>query len=281
MKLLDIVTRNAQPLPWSEGDNIPWNEPGFSTRMLREHLTQDHDHASRRGEKIDQHVQWIHQEILSGRPGRILDLGCGPGLYASRLTGLGHVCTGIDYSPASIEYARTQCPSGCSYVQGDLRTTDFGQDYDLVMFIFGELNVFKPEHACVILKNACEALTEGGRLLLEVHTDAAVQNMGQEPSSWFSSHSGLFSERPHIVLMDNHWDQDCQAATQRYYVIDAETSTIDRFAASYQSYTNAEYTLLLTECGFKDVRFYPALGRSEREPDPTLIAISAHKKPRI
>ena len=27
------------PEPWDEGDNIPWNEPGFSRRMLREHLT--------------------------------------------------------------------------------------------------------------------------------------------------------------------------------------------------------------------------------------------------
>ena len=44
MRLGDIITR-SQPLPWSEGDNIPWNDPDFSSRMLIEHLTQGHDAA--------------------------------------------------------------------------------------------------------------------------------------------------------------------------------------------------------------------------------------------
>jgi SAM-dependent methyltransferase len=277
MNLHDIIQRSPVPQPWVEGDNIPWNEPGFSARMLNEHLSQDHDLASRRSEKIDQHTRWIHDELLGTQPCRVLDLGCGPGLYVSRLSDKGHICTGIDFSPASIEYARSHSTSGCTYLQGDVRTTDFGQDYALVMFIFGELNVFKPEHARLILQKAYSALAEGGELLLEVHTYEAVQNMGQEPPSWFSSEGGLFSEHPHIVLMDSHWDEDCQAATQRYYVMDEVTSTVDRFAASYQSYTNAEYALLLTECGFKDARFYPALGRSDGEPDPTLMAITARK----
>ncbi len=62
--LSDILKRNPDPTPWSEGDNIPWNEPGFSERMLKEHLTQEHDAASRRIEKIEQHVAWIHQEAF-------------------------------------------------------------------------------------------------------------------------------------------------------------------------------------------------------------------------
>ena len=68
MELADILSRKIPPDPWSEGDNIPWNEPGFSRRMLREHLTQSHDLASRRSEKIDAHVEWIHREVLRGQP---------------------------------------------------------------------------------------------------------------------------------------------------------------------------------------------------------------------
>jgi len=108
MQLLDIVSRASIPSPWSEGDNIPWDEPGFSRRMLEEHLSQEHDAASRRFATIDQHVDFIHQRLLSGRPVKLLDLGCGPGLYTSRLARLGHTCTGIDYSPASIDYAEKQ-----------------------------------------------------------------------------------------------------------------------------------------------------------------------------
>ncbi|MBK8417538.1 MAG: class I SAM-dependent methyltransferase [Anaerolineales bacterium] len=35
----------------------------------------------------------------------ILDLGCGPGLYTSRLARAGFQITGMDYSYSSIEYA--------------------------------------------------------------------------------------------------------------------------------------------------------------------------------
>jgi SAM-dependent methyltransferase len=100
--LIDIVERTAQPAPWTEGDNIPWSDPEFSKRMLTEHLSQDHDLASRRTETIDGHVDWIFSSVLGGHPGRVLDLGCGPGLYAHRLARRGCDCVGVDFSPASI-----------------------------------------------------------------------------------------------------------------------------------------------------------------------------------
>ena len=48
MNVLDIVRCATPPLPWAEGEKIPWDEPAFSTRMLQEHLSQLHDGASRR-----------------------------------------------------------------------------------------------------------------------------------------------------------------------------------------------------------------------------------------
>ena len=88
MNLLDLVRRQPIPEPWAEGQKIPLDDPSFSRRMLREHLSQDHDAASRRFAIIDQHVAWIHHQVLSDRTSRILDLGCGPGLYTSRLSRL-------------------------------------------------------------------------------------------------------------------------------------------------------------------------------------------------
>ncbi len=103
--LLDVINRKLPPTPWEEGDCIPWSDPAFSERMLKEHLRQDHDAASRRTEKIDEQVAWIHGDLLAGQPTKVLDLTCGPGLYTSRLARLGHECVGIDYAPAAIRYA--------------------------------------------------------------------------------------------------------------------------------------------------------------------------------
>ena len=109
MNLLDVIHRTSAPEPWAEGDKIPWHDPAFSRRMLREHLSQAHDAASRRAIIIDEHVDWIQREVLLNRSSRVLDLGCGPGLYSSRLAQRGHTCMGIDFGPASIEYARELC----------------------------------------------------------------------------------------------------------------------------------------------------------------------------
>ena len=106
MELLDIIRRNQSPLPWAEDEKIPWHDPDFSHRMLEEHLAQDHDAASRRSERIEAHVSWIHDALLGNESSRILDLGCGPGLYTNKLASLGHQCVGIDFSPSSIRHAR-------------------------------------------------------------------------------------------------------------------------------------------------------------------------------
>ncbi len=81
--LSEIVRRQPVAEPWVEGEKIPWHEPEFSRRMLAEHLTQSHDAASRRFDKIDSHVACINRELLKGTSTRVLDLGCGPGLYTS------------------------------------------------------------------------------------------------------------------------------------------------------------------------------------------------------
>ena len=139
MNMIDIVDRSIS-LPWQDGENIPWHDPAFSKRMLREHLTQEHDLASRRSHTIDAHVQWIHENVLRKRTSRILDLGCGPGLYASRLAAMGHSIVGIDYSPAAIAYARSHAENAgldCRYVHEDIRIASYGRDFDLVMLIYG------------------------------------------------------------------------------------------------------------------------------------------------
>jgi SAM-dependent methyltransferase len=279
MNLLDIVNRTAVPEPWAEGEKIPWNDPGFSARMLKEHLSQDHDAASRRFETIDAHVAWIQQQVLDGKPTRILDLGCGPGLYANRLTRLGHSCVGIDFSPASIAYAKTQATSDnlpITYIEADIRRADYGEGYGLVMLIYGEFNVFNPADAQHILEKAHRALLPGGQLLLEPHTFDAIQKIAKIPNSWYTTSSGLFSEQPHFCLTENFWDDEHKTAIERYYIIEAATGCVTRHAATMQAYTNEEYESLLTKCGFHNVHFYPSL-KGEAEESHWLCAITAQK----
>jgi SAM-dependent methyltransferase len=280
IKILDLVERKTVPEPWVEGDNIPWSEPGFSERMLKEHLSQAHDMASRRFEVVENHIEWIHHELLKGKKSKILDLGCGPGFYTSRLAKLGHECVGVDYSPASIKYAAEQAGEeklSCNYLHEDIRKADFGTKFDLIMLIFGELNVFRPVDAAAILKKANHALCEDGIVLLEPHSFDAVKCIGEQASSWYSAKSGLFSDKPHICLDESFWDGQSSTATKRYFIIDASTGDVDRYATTYQAYTEQQYRSLLKECGFEAIEFYPSLGKTKGKYQNDLIAIVAKK----
>jgi SAM-dependent methyltransferase len=279
--LLDVVRRSPGVAPWQEGENIPWHEPGFSERMLNEHLSQDHDAASRRSETIEAHVAWIHQRLLEGRAAKILDLGCGPGLYTSRLAQRGHKCVGIDYSPASIayavDYARRE-KLRCEYLHEDIRRAPYGTRFGLVMLIFGELNVFRPSDARAILQKAKRALADGGLLLLEPHSFAAIQTIGARGLDWYSKERGLFSDRPHLCLQEYSWDPTTNTATIRYFIVDATSGDVSNHAQSFQAYSDAEYRSLLVDCGFDDVELIPSLAGTGSESQGDLMAIVARKK---
>ncbi len=278
MKLSEITQRNLEPQPWEEGEKIPWNDPDFSRRMLKEHLSQKHDAASRRISTIKKQVDWIHSFVLDGKPSRILDLGCGPGLYAARLAALGHVCRGIDFGPASIEYAVNHAPENCSFTLGDVRTTDFGSGYDLVMFIFGEFNVFKPEDAKSILSKAYMALNPGGKLLLEVTMCDAVYGLGNQPATWYSAEDELFADEPYLCLMEPFWDDEQAVAIERFYIIDAASGEVTRYSASTQAYTEDEFREILQNAGFTKIEIYPSLLGKEDPSQRELFVLIAYKE---
>ncbi len=280
MDFNDIVNRQPHPEPWLEGEKIPWNEPQFSQRMLKEHLTQDHDLASRRTMRIEKQVEWIHSFVLGKKPGRILDLGCGPGFYAQRLCQIGHQVSGIDFSPASIGFARehaAQANLQVDYLEADIRGANFGDNFDLVMMIYGEFNTFAPDEAALILSKAFSALKPGGKLLLEPHTFDVIKRIGEEPAYWYSSQSGLFSDQPHILLGDNCWDENTKTATQRFYIIDAASGKVTRHASSMQSYTEEGYSKLVMAQGFHQPAFFPSLVGEFDQSSNELIALVAIK----
>jgi len=277
MNITEIIKRDMDLQPWVEGERIPWDDPAFSERILKEHLAQENDAASRPAAKIKKHVDWIQRQLLGDRPGKILDLGCGPGLYTARLAKLGHTCHGIDFAPAAIEYAIKNAPAGCSYTLADIREAEYGEHYDLVIFIFGALNLSRPEDARLILKKACQALKPGGLFLLEASSLDAVDQIGNQPSMWYSAESGLFSGRPHLCLMETFWDDEQSVATERFFIIDAQTGQVTRHAASTQGYAEEELDEMLKGAGYEQVNFYPSLtGKEESELNDFLV-ITAQK----
>jgi SAM-dependent methyltransferase len=188
-----------------------------------------------------------------------LDLGCGPGVYTQRLCGLGHSCVGVDFSPASIEYAIAKAQEvgtaadRLKYVLSDIR--DFQPEglFDCVMMIFGEINVFTEDDAKRIFTLAYNSLKPGGLFVLEGHTWNAVVETGSSPTLWWhaAAGEGIMTDKAHLCLQENFWNEKLHTSTTRYYIIDGETSEVRLFSSSMTGYRDADYNNILEKTGFK------------------------------
>jgi ubiquinone/menaquinone biosynthesis C-methylase UbiE len=241
------------PEIWDGDYKLPWDEPGFSKRMLAEHLTQDHNMASRRVEWIDRQVEWIDQKLLAGRSATILDLGCGPGFYSHRLTARGHRCHGIDFAPAAIEYAQERNGDGarCEFVLGDIRKIAFGGPYDLAMILFGEMNVFSPSEVRAILQKAQASLVpRRGALILEIQTPEAIESSGHDEPFEEQCDSGLFSDRPYHYRTECRWLPEDRVTIQTFTITDAASGAAHVYRSATKAWSVEELRSLLEAAGF-------------------------------
>ena len=278
LNIRSIINRSLDPSQVKGFGKIPWNDPDLSRRMLTEHLSQFNDSASRRRILIKKHINWIHQKVLAKKPSKILDLGCGPGLYSFRLTQLGHTCLGIDFSPASIEYAREEAVrvgSACVFQLDDFSISDYGKGYDLVMMVFSELNTFEDDVITRILKKSYKSLSKGGKLLIEVPCFDAVFQIGTQPPVWYSEEKGVFSEEPYLCLTESFWDESTNSAVERYYIIRASGESTLEYINRTKAFEEHEYMSMLQDAGFDQVKFYPSLtGEDSQQLDGMFVIIS-------
>jgi SAM-dependent methyltransferase len=79
---------------------------------------------------------------LAGQPGRVLDLGCGPGHITDYLRSLGVDATGIDMVPEFIAHAQAAHPSG-SYQLGSFEDLAAARHSIAGILAWGSLSIYR------------------------------------------------------------------------------------------------------------------------------------------
>ncbi|MBI2323701.1 MAG: class I SAM-dependent methyltransferase [Chloroflexi bacterium] len=102
----------------------------------------------------------------------ILDLGCGTGNHSVALARRGYDVAGVDLSEDMLAIARAKAAAAgvrAAFDRGDMRDTDVGRTFDVVLILFAALG-YQTEDAAVAgtLANARRHLRAGGLLLLDV-----------------------------------------------------------------------------------------------------------------
>lgn len=251
MNLKKITSYLKKPEPFTPGEPLFWDDPHISAQMLEAHLNPHTDQASRRPETIDASVAWIIAELGLKPGGSVLDLGCGPGLYTTRLAQHGLEVTGVDYSSRSIAYAREFAQKFGLMIeyryQNYLELKD-ENCYDAILLIFGDYCPLSPEQRTRLLANVHRALKPGGHFILDVTTRRHRQKFGNR-NCWYAVETGFWKPGPHLVLEDG-FDYPEQSIYLDQAIVIEENGTISVYRNWFQDYTLETITLELDAGGF-------------------------------
>ena len=182
-----------------------WTDPYIAAQMLKAHLDPTTDAASRRPEFINQCADWVASMLPNGA--KILDIGCGPGLYTKQFAKRGLEATGLDFSENSIAYAREHDP-GSEYILQDYLSMDFDSKFDMITMIYYDYGALIPAERRELLQRVYKALKPGGLFMLDVYTP--LKGMGKcDNTSWdVNPAGGFWSAKPHICLnADNYYGE--------------------------------------------------------------------------
>lgn len=256
--LWNIYRRPEKPVPWSIGNgNLPWNDPIFSQRMLREHLDQSHGAATRIEAERAQQIEWLWSSLGLQAGMQILDVTCGPGFYAVGLATRGCTVTGIDFSPASIEHARAlalahHVAERCTFVEEDVKQVQLEEAaYDAALFLYGQLAVFPKHEAAALLRRIARTLKPGGQLCIELLSQDRVDK--NDSSWWYTDDTGLWGDAPFLHLGERMWDAEKQMSLERFYVLHLTTGEFTEILLCDQTYASDEMVSLLRSSGFGKV----------------------------
>jgi len=187
----------ARPSLYERTETKFWDDPYISTQMLKWHLDPESDAASHRPEKIDKAVEWMAS--LLPENARLLDIGCGPGLYVKRLAERGLRVTGVDFSENSINYARGQ-DGKSEYILQNYLSMEFDGLFDAAIMISCDFGALVPEERRNLLSRVHRALKPGGLFLFDINTPQYLA--GEKDRKYWAEHpnGGLLSPNPHICL---------------------------------------------------------------------------------
>jgi SAM-dependent methyltransferase len=240
-----------RPEPFEPGEPLFWDDPHISKGMLASHLDPNTEAASRRPQTIDDSVAWL-VETLELHPGdAVIDLGCGPGLYASRLASRGLRVTGVDYSRRSIDYAMEYADEhglDITYrYQNYLTLKDEGA-YDAALLIYGDYCPLRPEQRSQLLRNVRRALKRGGRFALDVTTREHRKLYGAR-CAWYAVESGFWKPGPHLVL-EQGFDYPEQAIYLDQYIVIEADGTLSVYRNWFQDFAPRTIRAELEAGGF-------------------------------
>lgn len=277
---IDFIKQfQERPVPFTPGEPLFWDDPHISTQMLKAHLNPDNDLASRRPQTIQKVADWLIASLDLQAGNSILDLGCGPGLYAAQLAKLGLQVTGVDYSRRSIDHATQYAKQNnlaINYSYQDYLTLEDEGEYDVALLIYGDCCPLAPEQRKILLANIHRALKPGGYFVLDVTTLIHRKQHGSR-NGWYAVEAGFWKPCPHLVLEEGFDYPEKSIFLDQAIVIEANDK-ISVYRMWFQDFTRETIIGELEAGGFAVQRIWSDLLGTPFTDDTDWIGVITRKR---
>lgn len=233
-----------------------WDDEHISKGMLKAHLNPDWNGATRKLDFVDESIKWITSIAPPKQFQQLLDLGCGPGIYAERLCKAGYKVIGIDFSNRSIEYAKEQTllnKSNIEYHYQNYLTIDYIEQFDIITLIYCDYAALSITDRLTLLKKVYQALRPNGKFIFDVFTPLMRK---VESCSWqYHEEGGFFSEKSHICL-DSVYQYDDEDRTELRQSIVITEDTVNCYNIWDHFFTKETLLSEILPIGFNSFEFY-------------------------
>jgi SAM-dependent methyltransferase len=218
------INERPEPFQFYTASDL-WTDEHTSKQMLSFHLNEAIGVSSRNAEFINRSVEWIASEFNIGRDSKIVDFGCGPGLYATRLAKRGASMTGIDFSERSIEYAKENAAReqlNISYVNQNYLEFETEDRFDLVLMIMCDFCALSPTQRGGILSKFHKILRPSGSVLLDVYSLSAFEQREEAAVYEVNQFNGFWSPNKYYGFLNTFKYHKEKVVLDKYTIIEPE-----------------------------------------------------------
>jgi cyclopropane fatty-acyl-phospholipid synthase-like methyltransferase len=274
---LESINARPRPFEFYTAREL-WTNQHTSERMLAFHLHENIDVSSRRLDFINRSVDWITVHFNIGADTRIVDFGCGPGLYTERFAQRQARVTGVDFSKRSIEYAQEVADRkglDIHYVNQDYLEFETTDSFDLILMIMCDFCALSPTQRKAMLGKFLRMLEPGGAVLLDVYSTTAFDECEE-------------TAKYEVSLLDGFWSPDKYYGFLNTFKYEQERVVLDKYTVVERSGTRTVYNWLqyfsadelereFVDAGFAVEAFYADVAGAAFEKDGTEFAVVARK----
>lgn len=274
---LEKINKRPKPFQYYTASEL-WTNEHTSMQMLSYHLNETIDVSSRNAEFIDRSVEWIATEFNFSVDFKIVDFGCGPGLYASRLAKLGANVTGIDFSRRSIEYAKNVSARkqlNIKYVNQDYQEFETDERFDLILMIMCDFCALSPTQRGRILNKFNKILKPGGSVILDVYSLSAFEQREEAATCEVNQLDGFWSPDKYYGFLNTFKYDEDKVVVDKYTIVESDQT---RQVYNWLQYFSPEkLEAEFKGAGFSIKEFYSDVSGTPYNPESSEFAVLAHK----